>query len=417
MYQRIVKHPATRAAAVLMLAGGGVLLTAGGAAAAPAITPSASAPVSYSCDLSTLGQGMGTLPVSATLSAPATVSTATSVTVTLVTSVTQIPSATASQLPQISSLGLSGTSQFTGASGGSVGKTGLASLTGQSSALNYGAGQLSELPSLTATGTVIPKAAGGWTVAAPHSFQLLPKGTTTMTPVTCTVVNAVTVQVNVMSASAATTGTSATQTYTCTVTAGSTTMGTSQLPFRLGYTGQGVTGMPESVSLSSTPGAMNSSSAFTGTKWASAAPMASSASLGLSGAYGGSIPLSWSASPASSGQFALAGQWLPKTAGKFHLHAPHQFTVKTQQQTTTVTVACVATTATTPSTTVTVATASTTSQAAGTATGSAAAPNTGAGGSLHPATDIALAVAGGVVLLGGAGLMVLALRRRGHSAI
>jgi hypothetical protein len=424
-HPRSVKSPAVRAATVLVLAGGGILMTAAVAAAAPA-TSTSSTQVNYSCSLSGYGQGMAPLPVSASVSSPDTMSAGTSDSVKLVTSATQIPAAIAAQLSQISSISVSGTSHVGSASGGAAG-SGPAPLTGQSPTPSGAAGAVTEIPSMTATGTVTPKSAGSWYVAAPQSFQLQPmRGATKLAPLTCTAAKLASVLFTVTVAAgapgsddAAATGTGAgTQVYSCTLTAGSSTLGTSQVPVKIGYSGKGMAGAPENVWISSAPSAL-SGSALGGSQWASAAPMATSASLGLSGGYSGSIPMSWSTGSAQGGQLVLAAKWMPKSAGMFRLSAPHEFSLKARQQTTTFIVVCIAVTTQTSTTTVQVQ-AVATQQAAGAATasaGAAGAPNTGAGGSLSPSVDVGLAAAGAAVVLGGAGIGTLALRRRRHSAL
>jgi Family of unknown function (DUF6801) len=420
-----VKYPA-RAAIVLVLAGGGILMTAAVAAAAPA-TSSSSTQVNYSCSLSGYGQGMAPLPVSATVSSPDTMSVGTSESVKLVTSAIQIPAAIAAQLSQISSISVSGTSQVGSASGGAAG-SGPAPLTGQSPTVSGAADAVTEIPSMTAIGTVTPKWAGSWYVAAPQSFQLQPmRGATKLAPLICTAAKSASVLFTVTvaagapgSAGAAATGAGAgtgTQVYSCTLTAGSSTLGTSQVPVKLGYSGKGMAGAPENVWMSSAPSAL-SGSALGGSQWASATPMATSASLGLSGVYSGSIPMSWSVGSAQGGQLVLAGKWMPNSAGMFRLSAPHEFSLKAREQTTTFIVVCIAVTTQTSATTVQVQ-AVAAQQAAGAATasaGAAGAPNTGAGGSLSPGADVGLAAAGAAVVLGGAGIGTLALRRRRHSA-
>ena len=422
---RSVKSPAAQAATVLVLAGGGILMTAAAAAAAPA-TSTSSIRVNYSCSLSGYGQGMAPLAMSASVSSPDTMAAGSSQSVKLVTSATQIPAAIAAQLSQISSISVSGTSQLGSASGG-AGGSGPAPLTGQSPTPSGAAGAVTEIPSMTATGTVTPKSAGSWYVAAPQFFQLQPmRGATKLAPLTCTaaksasVLFTVTVAATAPGAASATGTGTGTQVYSCTLTAGSSTLGTSQVPVKIGYSGPGMAGSPEGVWMSAAASQL-SSSALGGSQWASAAPMATSASLGLTGGYSGSIPLSWSAAGAQGGQLVLAGKWMPKSAGMFRLTAPHEFTVKARQQATTFILVCVAVTTQTSTTTVQVQAVAT--QATGAATASAGtaanagAPDTGAGGSLSPSVDIGLAAAGAAVVLAGAAIGTLALRRRRHSAL
>jgi len=284
---------------------------------------------------------------------------------------------------------------------------------------------------MTAAGTVTPKSPGSWYVAAPQSFQLQPmRGTTKLAPLTCTAAKPASVLFTVTVAATAPAGAIApgaadaagagTQVYSCTLTAGSSTLGTSRVPVKMGYSGPGMAGSPEGVWMSAAASQL-SSSALGGSQWASAAPMATSASLGLSGGYSGSIPLSWSSGAAPDGQLILAGKWMPKSAGMFRLWAPHEFSLKARLQTTTFILVCVAITTQTSTTTVQVQAVTTQASGAAAASAGAAAnagaPNTGAGGSLSPSVDIGLAAAGAAVVLAGASIGTLALRRRRHSAL
>ena len=408
---RTVKHSASRAA-VLALAGGGILIPAAAAAAAPA-TSWQSAQASYSCSLSGYGQGMAPLTINASMSAPASVAAGTSQTVKFMTSAAQVPSGAAAQLGQVSTISLSGASQLTWASGGSAGWSGQAALTGLISG-QAGAGGLTQIPSMTATGTIAPKAAGWGYVTAPQSFQLqLERGTIQLPPLTCTTTQNAQVKVTVTGAAGAGTG----------AAGGTGTAG--------GAGTAGGTSMPQKVWMSSAPGALSGSvaagqlasiSPMNGSVWLALAGAsqtgASQAGATQTGASKGVIPLAWSGN-AGSGQVGFAGQWTPKAAGMFQLSAPKQFSLQVKlSQGTVLTVVCKAVTATPATMQVQVAGAA--QGAGGTAGvvpgGAAGAPNTGAGGSLSTGVDLALAAGGAALVLGGAGFGAWAFRRRGHSA-
>jgi hypothetical protein len=429
-----------RLGGALVLAGAGLVLTAGAASAssAGAAQPTAdveSAPVGYSCDLSGYGQGLAALSINASISAPSQVTAGTAVTVTLVTSGIGVPTATASMLPAMSYLGIAGGANLSGASQGS------ASLTGQSGYLGAAAGAMSEIPALTAMGSVTASDAGTVWVTAPGTFQLVPSGGSGKLPaITCTAASAVSVRVAVLANGSGSSGgsgtggtgsggtgtssgtaTAGTQTYSCTVSvaagssagAGSSATPTSMLvPMRLAYSGSAAVAAPEQVSISST--------ALGGTM-ADASPMASSASLGLAtaGARTAAIPLTASM---RGDQLTLAGEWQPLEAGAFRLVAPRHFGLRLRETTSvTVVVVCTATTVRVATTTVHVAVSAMSSAAAGgiaasetTSSPAANAPATGAGGSLYSAPSIALLTVGGVAVLAGMTTIGLAIfRRRG----
>lgn len=423
-----VKGRTARAIAAAVLGGGGLtagsaaMLVAGTGPAAAAESPMMlTAPVSYSCDFSSYGQGLAPLTVNATMNAPSAATTGTALTVTLVTSGTAVPAATAAGLPAMSYLSLTGMATLSG------GATLDDSLTGRSGYLGAAAGSITEIPSITGTGTVTPQTAGTVSLAAPSSIQLVPSGNSgTMAPVPCTATSAVQVQVAVV-ASGTGTGTSTgiggtstgaqgagTQMYACATQPGGANGGmptTSALPMRLTASGPDTMAASDQVSLTSaTPGA----------PMAGATPMAASASLGLAGAAGGSIPLSGGM---RGGELALTADWQPTRAGVYRLAAPHRFQV-TMRTTTKVTVVLVCTTAAVTTTTTTVhiskaampgASAAGISASETTPTGMASAPATGAGGSLHSPVDLALLTAGVVAAAAGLVTMLLAMRRRGRA--
>ena len=396
----------SRAAVVLLAAAAGLMLGAAPAAAAQSGGMS-SAPVSYTCDLSSYGQGLAPLTVNATVAASASATAGTPVTVTLVTSTTAIPSATSAMLPAINYMSVAGNASLSGS--GSA-----AALAGKSQYLGSAAGQMDQIPSITATGAVTPQTAGMVSVGAPSSIRLVPTDTGgAMTPVLCTAASAVSVQVTVASTGTGTgtsgstgsaTASGTTQPYSCAVQVATATQ-PMLIPMRLSAAGPNEVAGTDQLSLTS----VNPVAAL-----AKYSPMSDSASLGLSGAASGQVPLNLGM---PEGRLALTTAWQPERAGLFRLTAPHRFQFQVRQTTsTTVVVVCTATTATTASTTVRVATSamsSTAAQGIAAAEGSSSvAPNTGAGGSLHSPVNVALLIAGAIAAAVGAVILVLAIRRR-----
>jgi hypothetical protein len=365
-----------------------------GAIAAPAAA-AATTPTSYTCDLTSYGASLAPLTIGATVTATSSVTAGDPVTVTLQTETTSIPSATAANLPAIAYLALSGAATMSGA-----GTT--AALTGKTENLGMPAGGLRQLPSITATGTVTPDSAGSFSVTAPATIRLVPSDAAgQMTPVTCTASSAVKVAVTVLAAASGPPQTAAptglTQPYECS--------SGDQLAMRLGHSGPDQVAATDQVSLSSAEpmGSM-----------ADDTPMSAVAELGLSGQTRGDVPL---APGMPDGKLALTAAWQPQSSGLFRLTAPHSFQVRLRKTTSaTVTVECVATTTTTVTTTVRVTASSMSSTAAqgiaAAESGSTAAPDTGGGGSLHSPIDMTLLAVGLVVVLGGIGLIVIAIRRR-----
>lgn len=198
------------------------------------------------------------------------------------------------------------------------------------------------------------------------------------------------------------------QAYTCTVAVGTSTTTVSRVPMRLTATGPATVGMHDMVALSA-PASMLGS-AFP----VSATPMSVSGVAGLGGTYAGSVPMTGLADT-GNGMFRLTGPWMPAKAGMARIFAPHTFAARLRDQTAvTVAVTCTAATVTTTTTQVMVQAAAST---AGTATASApaaaaGAPNTGAGGSLHPGSDLPLAAAGAAAVLAGLAITLFMLKRR-----
>jgi hypothetical protein len=418
---RTVTQIAARAVGLLALAGGG--LTAAAAAASATTTadgPFSSVPVSYACSLSGYGQGTAPLTVSASVSAQSTVTTGTALTIKVVTAATQLPSGMTSGMPAISAIEAAGTSQVTG---GSV------NLTGQSPHMVMAAGAMTEIPSITATGIVVPKTAGTAYAYAPKSLQLLPmNGSSRLAPMTCNAASVTSVRVTVTSAAGSTgsvgsaVAPAGAQAYRCTVTtATATTTTPGEVMMRLAHSGPNALDALDNVSLTSMNGG------FGGMFQGAMTPTASSASLGLTGASNGSIPLGLKAGSMQASRVMLAGRWMPQKTGMFRLQAPHRFSMRLRTvQATTVVVVCTAVTTTTTSTVVHVMASSAAAKAAeqgfaatqGSSSASSKAPDTGTGGSLHSNSDMALAVGGSVAVVAGIGIILMALRRRrGHAAV
>ena len=402
-HPRSATYLAVRAVVLLALTAGG-LTVATAAAASTAGSTFSSVPVSYTCSLSGYSQSAAPLSLSASLGAPSTVSTGTDLTVKVVTASAQLPASLASSMPAISYIGAAGASQVTG---GSV------SLSGQSPQLGMAAGAMTEIPSITATGMVVPRTAGTAYAQAPQSLQLVPAdGSTKLAPITCTATSVVKIQVIVTSATSAGTGSGATvlggssdaavtQAYRCTVTAATATTSVVDIVMGLRHSGPNVVGMPDDVSLYSPSGA------FGGALPGTATPMAVTASLGLTGAYAGSIPL---ADSGGAGQVLLSGRWMPQMPGTFWLRAPSRFSVRLRTvQATTVSFMCMAITTTTTTAVVRLTVGKGPARAT---VPSEKAPNTGTGGSLHATANLTLAAGGSTIVIVGIVIIALALRRR-----
>src|SRR6266700_4970222 len=281
-------------------------------------------------------------------------------------------------------------------------------LSGRSGYLGTAAGSMTRLPAMTATGTASQAGQDPAAVQLPPALTLTPVGSASQAqqaPLTCTTTSATTVQV-ITAAGAATSAPG--QAYTCTVTVGTSTTTVSRVPMRLTTTGPATVGRQDMVMLSA-PASMLGS-AFP----VSAAPMSVSGVAGLGGTAEGSVPITGLAD-SGNGMFQLTGPWIPDTAGMARIFAPRRFAARLRQQTAvTVAVACTAATVTTTTTQVTVQAAA---SAAGVASASApaaapGAPNTGSGGSLHPGSDLPLAVTGAAAVLAGLAITLYTLRRR-----
>lgn len=408
-HQGTVKGSAIRAVRVvclLGLAGAGLSGMASAASAATTSTSAASAttagdggpePVGYSCSLGSSGQPMS---LTAMLSAHTSGS---ALTVQLVTQPVQLSSAATSALSQVSYIDAAANAPMTGMQGNS------ASLSGQSQAMSTASGSgLTELPSVTATGTVPMGTGTTGAVQAPPTLVLTPVGSSAEPSLTCT--RSSTVQVQVATAAAGTG-----QPYTCTITVGTSTTTASQVPMRLSASQRMVT-------LSAPVSALGSSFP------ASATPMSVTGTAALSGATAsqGSVPMTGLAD-SGNGSLLLSGHWSPQGAGMTRVFAPHRFAARLREQTAVaVSVSCVATSATTTSaqvmTTTTqvkvqasaspsASTAAMASAPAQAASATGAAPNTGGGGSLHADSELPLVAGGAAAVAAGLALTGYAVRR------
>ncbi len=392
----------------LALAGAGLLgLTVPASAASmPSVT--------YSCSLAGYAQGLAPLSIPAALTAQSAAGT---VTVTLTTQPAVLPTAAAAALPRFSYLRLAGTAPSNGMSATAV------RLSGRTGPLGSGAASMTQLPAMTAVGT-IPAGGGLTSVAFPPALTLTPVGAGSAAPLTCTTPTAVTVQVTAAGAPSAGTppasGGFTSSGYTCTVTAGTSTTTASGVPMRLTTAAPATAGTPDTLMLSAPASTLGS--AFP----VSATPMAASGLASLGGAGGGmasgalTVPLTGLADT-GNGMFRLTGPWTPRVPGMVRITAPRRFTARLREQTAvTVSVACTAATATTTTTRVMVQVAASAS-AAGMASEAApaaapGAPNTGAGGSLRPGSDLPLAAGGTAAFLAGLAIVLYTLRRRRGTA-
>jgi hypothetical protein len=142
------------------------------------------------------------------------------------------------------------------------------------------------------------------------------------------------------------------------------------------------------------------------------------------GAQTDSVPLTGTMMDSGNGVFSMSGQLMLNAAGLDHILPPPRFTVTVHAAgVISVLVTCVL--VTTMSATMPSSVAVRVTRATGTATGTgtgivpfmagatpSGAPNTGGGGSLHHASDLAGLAAGGAVLLAGLGIMLAGMRRR-----
>lgn len=423
MYHRgnVIRRTAW-AGSTLVLAVAGLFAGMSGASAATqtgpvipanAMASLASTPVSYSC---TLAGATTSTPVTlaAVLSAPSAGTTGTAAAITLTTRVMQLPTAT--QLPSLTRVTAAATATSTGMSASSVPLTGMTTMR---------AGSATQLPAITITGSAIPSTAGTASIMAPSMLKVTLVAGTTLAAFNCNLVTttatAVRITVAASTVAAATTG----PMYACVVTvAGRTMHQMDRIPMTLSTTGPNRVGSTDMVMLSSPANGLG------GAYPSGTSAVSFSGALPLTGAQSGSIPLSGAmANIGSNGMFTVRASLPLMAAGMLHILPPSRFTVIVHvQQTVAVVAVCTlqtTVTATMPASTmvnVTGAAMPAATMPAGTTTGTGTAPpvgtapmgsaNTGAGGSLHSASILPELAAGIVVLLAGAGLTIVGLRRR-----
>ncbi len=206
-------------------------------------------------------------------------------------------------------------------------------------------------------------------------------------------------------------------TYTCTITSGAHSVNRrARIPIKLRDTGPSTVGSTDTVTLSS-PG-----TALGGPFPAGTSTVGFSGALPVMGAQTDSVPLTGTMMDSGNGVFSTSGRLMLNAAGLDHILPPPRFTVTIHAAgVISVVVTCVLVTAMTATMPASVAVQVT--RAAGTAivpfmAGATpeGAPDTGGGGSLHHAGDLAGLAAGGAVLLAGLVITVAGLRRRRQSA-
>lgn len=381
---------------------------------ANAMASLASTPVSYSC---TLAGATTSTPVTLTavLSAPSAGITGTAAAITLTTRVMQLPMATT--LPSLTRVTAAATAASTGMSASSVPLTGMTTMP---------AGSATQLPAITISGSAIPSTAGTASIMAPATLKVTLVAGTTLAAFNCTLVTttatAVQITVTASTVMAATTG----PMYACTVTvAGRTMHQMDRIPMTLSTSGPNSVGSTDMVTLSSPANGLG------GSYPAGTSAVSFSGALPLSGAQSGSIPLTGAMANIGSSMFTVQASLPLMAAGVLHIMPPSRFTVIVHvQQTVAVVAVCVlqtTVTATMPASTMvnvtgaampvaTMPAGTTTGTGTGTAPPVGTAPmgsaNTGAGGSLHSASILPELAAGILVLLAGAGLTIVGLRRR-----
>jgi hypothetical protein len=203
-------------------------------------------------------------------------------------------------------------------------------------------------------------------------------------------------------------------TYTCTITSGAHSANrTARIPIQLRDTGPGSVGSTDTVTLSSP------STALGGPFPAGTSTVNFSGALPVMGAQTDSVPLAGTMTDTGNGVFSLSGRLVLNAAGLDHILPPTRFTVTIHAASVvSVVVTCVLVTPMTA--TMPASVALQVGAAAGTVplmagATPAGAPNTGGGGSLHHASDLAGLAAGGAVLLAGLVITVAGVRRRRQS--
>jgi hypothetical protein len=411
----LARRAATLGAA-LTLAVAGLLAGGPGASAAALSGPvtlagvgavPATATLTYACTLAGGAVSLPAISVAAVLSAPATDTIGTAATVTLTTRAAPFTVPTGTTVPTFTQVTGMGTAQSTGMTAASL------PLSGQSAAL--AAGSATQIPVVTVSGSATPSSAGSASVHAPPALTLTPLGATGLM-FNCALITttAVTVQITVTQAAVTPTAFTA-PTYTCTITSGAHTVSRrDRIPIKLRDSGPSTVGSTNTVTLSS-PG-----TALGGPFPAGTSTVGFSGALPVMGAQTDSVPLAGTMTDSGNGVFSMSGQLMLNAAGLDHILPPPRFTVTVHAAgVISVLVTCVLVTTMTATMPSSVAVQVTRATATGTgivpfmagATPSGA-PNTGGGGSLHHASDLAGLAVGGAVLLAGLGIMLAGMRRR-----
>ena len=372
---------------------------------ADASAPSATTPASYSCILS--GSSTSTpVTLAAVLSAP-TAGTVGAVTpVTLTTRAMQLPAADTTQLPSLTRVTAAGAAQSTGLQAATV------ALSGQSS---MAAGMATQIPAVTITGQAVPATAGTASIQAPAALNVTLVGGTILAAFNCTRTSttniAVQITVTAPAVPAATTG----PLYACAITvAGHTMRQADQIPMTLSSTGPNTVGSTDMITLSSPANGLG------GAYPAGTSAVSFSGALPLVGAQSGSIPLSGPIADLASGVFTVRTPLPLQAAGLLHILPPSRFTVIVHvRHVVSVVAVCVlqtSVTATMTSSTMVNVTGTGTTTSTGTTPPLGTAPmgaaNTGGGGSLQHASVLPMLAAGIAVVLAGAGITIVGLRRR-----
>lgn len=440
---RRVNRPSVRVAGLVGLATAGLIASGTMASAATASGPVSSAlPLmaaaasgqqtvseTYGCDLSPLGQGLGGLNVNATLSAPASGVLGEMAKVTLTTQATSLSPAVSQLLPALDSVAVAGTAPVNSTSGKGV------ALAGKSGPV---AAKAAELPSVTAAGTLLLTATGTTTVYIPPSI-----------PVTLNFQGKVraALQCNASEGSVKISVTAppppvpvpSGPVYQCSISVNIPGIGqlpgpfSGPMPFAVSATGRRTTGSTDTVWLSpGIAGAFSSSGALGGPAGSSSPGVLGTvfrASLPVTGAQQGSIAISNRTKGLSGELFSGSGHLYLRNPGTDHVLSPSWFTftiygpkvpinhkpvqiastlsctIKTRPNPVTLTLKV--TGKPVPSTT------PTSGGGGGTAANGAVpagAPSTGGGPG--PGSDLPMIAGGAALLLIGAGLVIVAWRRR-----
>jgi len=325
----------------------------------------------------------------------------------------QLPTADSTQLPSLTRVTAAGTAQSTGLSAGTV------ALTGQTT---MPAGMATQIPAVTITGSAIPSTAGTVSIQAPTALRVTLVGGTTLAAFNCTLTTTTTTAVQIMVTGPAVPPATSGPVYACTVTvAGHTIRQTDRIPMTLNASGPDTVGSTDMVTLSSPANGLG------GTYPTGTSAVSFSSALPLAGTQAGSIPLSGTIANIGGGVFTVRTPLPLQAAGLLHILPPARFTVivHVRQAVSVVAVCVLQTTVTetmTASTMVTVTGTTATGTGTGTTTSLGTTPtlgtapmgsaSTGGGGSLQHANIVPELAAGIAVLLAGAGLTMIGVRRR-----